>query len=34
MTLQDVKHLDQDITVRILDQDGNQDTGRVEPGKK
>jgi LAS superfamily LD-carboxypeptidase LdcB len=33
MTLQDVKHSEQDIIVRTLDQDGNQDTGRVEHGK-
>jgi hypothetical protein len=33
MTLQDVKHSEQDIIVRTLAQDGNQDTGHVEHGK-
>jgi hypothetical protein len=33
MTQQDVKRSDQDIIVRTLDQDGNQDTGHVEHGK-
>jgi hypothetical protein len=33
ITLQDVNHLEQDIIVKILDQDGNQNIGAVELGK-
>jgi hypothetical protein len=33
ITPQDVNHLEQDIIVKILDQDGNQNIGVVELGK-